>query len=108
MTRLGDRIDSVDTRVLDEIKQVIDHDRRRRRLGDQLFEAVEPGASEKLAQANDGEALRAVIEHLVQGAKEMESQQQEARSEPVGLASRKSSSSSKISRPCASKASPIR
>ena len=29
-------------------------------------------ASETLAQANDGEALRAVIEHLVQGAKEME------------------------------------
>lgn len=29
-------------------------------------------ASEKLAQANDGEALRAVIEHLAQGAKEME------------------------------------
>ncbi len=29
-------------------------------------------ASEKLAQANDGEALRAVVEHLVQGAKDME------------------------------------
>jgi diguanylate cyclase len=29
-------------------------------------------ASEKLAQASDGDALRTVIEHLVQGAKEME------------------------------------
>jgi diguanylate cyclase len=29
-------------------------------------------ANERLANANDGEALRAVIEHLVQGAKEME------------------------------------
>jgi diguanylate cyclase len=70
-SRFGERIDSVGTRVLDEIKQVIS-----------TIDAATGSAStyskhltvanETLAQAKDGEALRAVIEHLVQGAKDME------------------------------------
>ena len=70
-SRVGERIDSVGSRVLDEIKHVM-----------AMIDAAAGSAtsyskrlniaSEKLAQANDGEALRAVIEHLFQGAKEME------------------------------------
>jgi len=70
-SRISDRIDMVNSRVLDEIKHVMatidvaagsatDYSRHL---------AV---TSEKLAHANDGEALRAVLEHMIQGAKEME------------------------------------
>jgi diguanylate cyclase len=69
--RFGERIDSVGTRVLDEIKQVMS-----------TIDAASGTASsyskrlaaviEKLAQAKDSDALRAVVEHLAQGAKEME------------------------------------
>ena len=70
-SRFGERIDSVGTRVLDEINQVMS-------TIDAAAGSVTTYskrltvASEKLAQAKDGEALRAVIEHLVQGAQEME------------------------------------
>ena len=70
-SRIGERIDTVGARVLDEIKQ-----------GMATIDAAAGSATdyskrlnlatESLAQANDGEALRTVIEHLVQGAKEME------------------------------------
>jgi diguanylate cyclase len=69
--RTGDRIDTVNSRVLDEIKQVLD-----------MIDAAAGSAttySENLADANaklagtkDGEGLRAIIECLVQGAKDME------------------------------------
>jgi len=69
--RFGERADAVGSRVLDEIKHVI-----------ATIDAAAGSATtytnrlniaaEKLAQANDTEALRAVIEHLFQGAKEME------------------------------------
>ena len=69
--RFGDRMDAVNGRVLDEIKQVM-----------ATIDAAAGSASvysdrlklanQELASANDGEALRSVIEHLVQGAKEME------------------------------------
>ena len=71
MSRLGDRIDSVNTRVLDEIKQVISTIDAATGSATSYSKRLSL-ASEKLAQAKDGEALRAVIEHLVQGAKEME------------------------------------
>ncbi len=71
MTRLGDRMDSVNTRVLDEIKQVISTIDAAAGTATSYSKRLSL-ASEKLAQAKDGEALRAVIEHLVQGTKEME------------------------------------
>jgi diguanylate cyclase len=70
-TRFGERVDSVGTRVLDEIKQVmstIDAASGSASTYSQRLTA----ASETLAQAKDSDALRAVIEHLVQGANEME------------------------------------
>jgi diguanylate cyclase len=70
-TRVSDRIDSVGSRVIDEIKQVmamIDV-----AAGSATsYTASLADATEKLAGANDREALRTVIERLVAGAKEME------------------------------------
>ena len=71
VSRLGDRMDSVNTRVLDEIKQVISTIDAAAGSATSYSKRLNL-ATEKLAQANDGEALRSVIEHLVQGAKEME------------------------------------
>ena len=70
-SRLGDRMDTVNNRVLDEIKQVISTIDAAAGSATTYSKRLNL-ASEKLAQANDGEALRAVIDHLVQGAKEME------------------------------------
>ncbi len=71
VSRLGDRMGSINTRVLDEIKQVITTIDAAAGSATSYSQRLNL-ASEKLAQANDGEALRSVIEHLVQGAKEME------------------------------------
>ena len=71
VSRLGDRMDSVNNRVLDEIKQVISTIDAAAGSATSYSKRLNL-ATEKLAQANDGEALRSVIEHLVQGAKEME------------------------------------
>ena len=70
-TRFGERIDTVGTRVLDEIKQVMSTIDAATGSASTYSERL-TAASEKLAQAKDGDALRAVIEHLVQGANEME------------------------------------
>ncbi len=70
-SRFGERIDTVGTRVLDEIKQVMSTIDAAAGSATSYSKSLNL-ASEKLAQANDGEALRAVIEHLVQGAKDME------------------------------------
>jgi diguanylate cyclase len=70
-SRAGERIDSVGSRVLDEIKHVMATIDAAAGSATTYSKRLNI-ASEKLAQANDGEALRAVIEHLVQGAKEME------------------------------------
>jgi diguanylate cyclase len=75
-SRFGERIDSVGTRVLDEIKQVMSTIDAAAGSATTYSKSLNL-ASEKLAQAKDGgtldgEALRAVIEHLVQGAKAME------------------------------------
>jgi diguanylate cyclase len=71
VSRIGERIDTVGARVLDEIKQVM------ATIDDAAGSATNYSkrlnlVSESLAAASDGEALRTVIEHLVQGAKEME------------------------------------
>ena len=70
-SRLGERIDSVNARVIGEIKQVMATIDAAAGSATSYSKRLNI-ASEKLAHASDGEALRAVIEHLVQGAKEME------------------------------------
>ncbi len=70
-SRVGERLDSVGSRVLDEIKQVMATIDAAAGSATTYSKRLNV-ASEELAQANDGEALRAVIEHLFQGAKEME------------------------------------
>ncbi|HUI14816.1 MAG TPA: diguanylate cyclase [Xanthobacteraceae bacterium] len=70
-SRLGDRMETVNSRVLDEIKQVITTIDAAAGSATSYSQRLTL-AGERLAQAEDGEALRAVIEHLVQGAKEME------------------------------------
>ncbi len=69
--RIGDRIDSVGSRVLDEIKQVL-------AMIDAAagsatsYSASLADASAELAGTDDRDTLRAVIERLIVGAKEME------------------------------------
>jgi diguanylate cyclase len=69
--RFGERIDTVGTRVLDEIKQVISTIDAASGSASTYSKRLTI-ASEKLAQAKDSDALRAVIEHLALGANEME------------------------------------
>jgi diguanylate cyclase len=75
-TRFGERIDTVGTRVLDEIKQIMSTIDAASGSASTYSERL-TAASEKLSQAKDdkgldSDALRAVIEHLAQGANEME------------------------------------
>jgi len=70
-SRASDRIDTVNSRVLDEIKQVLDMIDAAAGSATSYSESL-ADANAKLAGAKDGEGLRTVIECLVQGAKEME------------------------------------
>jgi diguanylate cyclase len=70
-SRFGDRMDAVNGRMLDEIKQVINTIDVAAGSATSYSKHLNL-ASQELARANDGDALRAVIERLVQGAKEME------------------------------------
>ncbi len=70
-SRIGERIDTVGTRVLDEIKQVMATIDAAAGSATSYSKRLKL-ATETLSQANDGEALRTVIEHLIQGAKEVE------------------------------------
>jgi diguanylate cyclase len=70
-SRVADRVDTVNSRVLDEIKQVLDVIGTAAGTATSYSESL-ADASAKLAGANDGEALRIVIERLMAGAKEME------------------------------------
>ena len=70
-SRIGERIDTVGSRVLDEIKQVMATIDAAAGSATNYSKRLNL-ATESLAQASDGEALRTVLEHLVQGAKEME------------------------------------
>ncbi len=70
-SRVSDRINSIGARVLDEIEQAV-----------AMIDAAAGSAtdyskdlavtSERLADAGDRETLRAVLEHMIRGAKEME------------------------------------
>jgi diguanylate cyclase len=70
-TRMTDRIDAVNGRLLDEVKQVLDTVGA---AGDSASTYSEnlAEAAEKLSGAKDSESIRAIIERLVGGAKEME------------------------------------
>jgi diguanylate cyclase len=70
-TRATDRIDTVNSRVLDEIRQVLDMIDAAAGSAT-TYSASLADASAKLDHAHDGESMRAVIEILVKGAHEME------------------------------------
>jgi diguanylate cyclase len=70
-TRASDRIDKVNSRVLDEIKQVLDMIDAAAGSATN-YSASLADASAKLDGAADNDGLRAVVTRLVQGAKEME------------------------------------
>ncbi len=70
-TRVGERVDAVGSRVLDEIKQVLDMVNAAAGSATNYSESL-ADASQQLRHAKDDTALRAVIECLVEGAKEME------------------------------------
>jgi diguanylate cyclase len=68
---VSDRIDSVNGRVIDEVKQVLDMIGAAEGSATVYAESLAE-ATEKLAGAKDGEALRAIIERLVHGTEQME------------------------------------
>ena len=70
-SRAGDRIDAVGSRVLDEIKQVLDMVNAAAGSATNYSESL-ADATAQLEHAKDGETLRAVIGALVEGAREME------------------------------------
>jgi diguanylate cyclase len=70
-TRIGERIDSVGSRVLDEIKQVLGMLDAASGSASSYSESL-ADASAELAGANDRDTLRAVIGRLMDGAKAME------------------------------------
>jgi diguanylate cyclase len=69
--RIGERIDTVGSRVLDEIKQVLGMLDAASGSASNYSESL-ADASAELAGAKDGGTLAAVIERLMTGAKEME------------------------------------
>jgi len=70
-TRVGDQIDTVGARVLDEIKQVLEMIDAASGSATSYSEDL-ADASAKLAGAYDGDTLRAVVERLMEGARAME------------------------------------
>ena len=70
-SRMGERIDSVGTRVLDEIKQVLAMIDAASGTTTSYSESL-ADASAKLAGTSDRETLRAVIERLIEGTRDME------------------------------------
>jgi diguanylate cyclase len=70
-SRVTERTDAISARMLDEIKHVLTTiDAAAGSATDFSKDLAVTG--EKLATANDGEALRAVLEHMLHGAKAME------------------------------------
>jgi diguanylate cyclase len=70
-SRAGDRIDTVNSRMLGEIRQVLDTIDAATGTATN-YSASLADATASLKGAKDGEGLRAVIERLVKGAKDME------------------------------------
>jgi diguanylate cyclase len=69
-SRIGDRIDTVNERMLAEVQQVLDTIESAAGSATSYSQSL-ADANEKLKAAKDGDALRAVIERLVKGTKEM-------------------------------------
>jgi len=69
--RVGDAVDSVGSRVLDEIKQVLAMIDAASGTTTSYSESL-ADASEKLAATSDRDTLRAVIERLIEGTRDME------------------------------------
>lgn len=70
--RMTERIETVNSRVVGEIKQVLDMIDAAAGSATNYSESL-ADATVQLAGATDGETLRSIIECLIQGAKEMES-----------------------------------
>ncbi|MGE4167576.1 MAG: GGDEF domain-containing protein, partial [Xanthobacteraceae bacterium] len=70
-TRLTDRIDSVGNRVMGEIEQVMAMIDAAAGTANSYSESL-AGVTEQLGQSKDREGLRAIVEGLVQAAKDME------------------------------------
>jgi diguanylate cyclase len=70
-SRVGDRIDSVGSRVIDEIKQVLDMIDAAAGSATSYSESL-ADASAELAGAYDRDTMRAIIERLMEGAKAIE------------------------------------
>ena len=70
-SRSSERIDTVNTRMLDEIKQVLVTIDAAAGTATN-YSASLADATAKLDRASDGDALRAVVERIVKGAKDME------------------------------------
>jgi diguanylate cyclase len=70
-SRVGDRIDSVGARVIDEIKQVLDMIDAAAGSATSYSESL-ADASAKLAGTYDRDTMRAIIERLMEGAKAIE------------------------------------
>jgi diguanylate cyclase len=70
-TRISDRIDNVGSRVMDEIEQVMAMVDTAVGTATSYSESL-AGVTEKLGAAKDRDGLRAIVESLVQTAKEME------------------------------------
>ena len=69
--RIAGQIDAVNVRVLEEVKEVAATIDAAAGSANTYSKRL-ASASENLARTNDGEGLRIVVEHLVQGTKEME------------------------------------
>ena len=69
--RANERIETVGTRVLDEIKQVLDMIDAAAGTATSYSESL-ADASQQLQETIDGTAMRAIIAQLLQGAREME------------------------------------
>jgi diguanylate cyclase len=74
-TRLTDRIDSVGDRVMGEIEQVMAMIDAAAGTANSYSESL-AGMTEQLGQSKDREGLRAIVEGLVQSAKDMEASNQ--------------------------------
>jgi diguanylate cyclase len=70
-TRMADRIDAVNDRLLDEVKRVLETVGAAGDTASTYSESL-ADATEKLSGAKDSESIRAIIERLLVGTKEMQ------------------------------------
>jgi diguanylate cyclase len=100
--RASERIDTVGSRVVDEIKQAFGALDAASGSATSYSESL-ADASEKLAGGGDRDALRVVIERLIAGAREMEANNKKLEAR-LSASKQESSSFSKIWKRCAPRA----